>query len=102
MSREYASGTDAVLSLEEISQLIELAKQLPKRFPIFQNSGSQVPAADVEFGFLKNMLVLFQIRPLVDDAQSQQNKYLSSLDNQVDDRKELPVNLNRIPLQEAR
>ena len=102
MSREYASGTDAVLSSEEISQLIELAKQLPKRFPIFQNSGSQVPAADVEFGFLKNMLVLFQIRPLVDDAQSQQNKYLSSLDNQVDDRKELPVNLNRIPLQEAR
>jgi len=82
--------------------LIELAKKLPEKFPIFQNSGSHVPAADVEFGFLKNMLVLFQIRPLVDDAQSQQNKYLSSLDNQVDDRKELPVNLNRIPLQEAR
>ena len=101
MSREDASGTDAVLSSEEIAQLIALAKKLPKRFPIFQSSASQIPAADVEFGFLNNKLILFQIRPLVDDAQTQQNQYLASLDNQVDNQKHLPVNLNRIPLKEV-
>lgn len=97
MDKVAASGTDAVLSSKEISQLIAFATHLPERFPILQNDTTQESAADIEFGFLNGKLVLFQIRPLVDDAQSQQNKYLSGLDHQVDDQKEIPLNLHRIP-----
>ncbi len=102
MGREKASGTDTVLTAEEISQLITLAKELPERFPVFQNSDGQLPSADVEFGFLDNKLVLFQIRPLVEDGQVLKNRFLSSLDNHLDAYGDLPVDLNQVPLQELK
>lgn len=101
MDKIPASGTDAVLSPEEISQLIAFAGRLPHRFPALRSTTGQVPAADVEFGFLKGRLVLFQIRPLVDDALSQKDKYLAGLDRMIGEREDRPLDLNRIPLGET-
>jgi phosphohistidine swiveling domain-containing protein len=99
MDKTEAGGKDAVLSSVEISQLIGFAQKLPDRFPALRdNEGTMLPA-DVEFGFLDNKLVLFQIRPLVDDFGTQKNKYLSSMDQGTSyPKKDSTVDLNRIPL----
>ncbi len=101
MGKEWASGTDTVLSSTEIAQLIKLAKHLLDRFPALKTDGGQRIAADVEFGFLNDRLVLFQIRPLVDDAQTLQDQTLSHLDSRINSQKSHIVDLSRIPLQVA-
>jgi phosphohistidine swiveling domain-containing protein len=96
-----AGGRDAVLSPEEIAQLIVFAKQLPDRFPTLRDEMSRPVSADVEFGFYKDKLVLFQIRPFLEDFQSQHDRYLNRMDRQFEGRKKERVDLNRIPGQEG-
>lgn len=105
MNKKDASGTETLLSPAEISQLIACAAQLPEKFPSLKNDQGGLAAADVEFGFLNNTLVLFQIRPLVDDLETRKNRYLLSLDQQIhgsdQSSEQLLLNLNRVPAQEA-
>jgi len=83
VSQVPASGAGAVLSPSEIQALRDLAAGLPERFsPIVDAEGRPAPA-DIEFGFLKGRLVLFQIRPFLESAQARSHAYLQALDRAV-------------------
>ena len=79
------SGSDMVMTLDNVSQLLSLALQLPERFPMQDEQGNAV-AADVEFGFQHDKLALFQIRPYVRSKAARQNLYLNAMDKDLQRR----------------
>jgi hypothetical protein len=83
VSQVPASGSEAVLSPSEIQLLRELAVGLPERFPSIVDGEGRPAPADIEFGFLKGRLVLFQIRPFLESAQARGHAYLQALDQAV-------------------
>ena len=97
ITKVASSGTDAVLSPEDIAQLIDFAKSLPQRFPpITDDAGNPAPA-DVEFGFLDGRLRLFQLRPFLDSASVAGNSYLQQMDERAGDRRDQVVNMTEVP-----
>ena len=97
MKKIPASGTEAVLSPDEITRLINFAESLPRRFPkLLDAEGRPVPA-DIEFGFYQNQLVLFQIRPFLESAQARRNLFLNRLDQELDANHGDRVRLDEIP-----
>lgn len=61
-----ASGADHILQQEEIQQLIQLAQEIPEKFPSLKDAQGNPSTADVEFAFRHGRLALLQIRPLVE------------------------------------
>jgi hypothetical protein len=53
--------------------------------------------ADIEFGFYRNQLVLFQIRPFLDSVRARQNLFLNHLDQALKKNHDRTVNLETIP-----
>jgi len=90
------SGNNSVLSAENIRQLRWLASELPRRFPLLDEQG-QVAAADVEFGYDKNKLILFQVRPYLASRRAQQNQYLKNMDGGLHDSVQPRVVLDDVP-----
>ncbi len=78
------SGDDSVLKPGEIKQLVTLARELPKRFPLIKDADGNPAPADVEFGFVDGKLQLFQIRPFLESRQARGSEYLRSLDQGID------------------
>ncbi|MEM9385541.1 MAG: PEP/pyruvate-binding domain-containing protein [Pseudomonadota bacterium] len=54
--------------------------------------------ADVEFGFLGDQLVLFQIRPFLENDAAQANEFLSQLDAPYLNTADRPIDLDQRPL----
>ncbi len=79
MRRVPASAPEELLTPTEIDQLRRLANDVEARFPLPANNGTP-PPVDIEFGFVDSRLVLFQIRPLVENRQARRNLYLIELD----------------------
>ncbi len=100
MEKIDASGTDEVLNSNDIKLLVDFAKQLPDRFPVLKDDQGRAVPADVEFGFLNDKLVLFQIRPLLDDFRSQNDQYLNHMDENLKNKDKKMVDLERIPGQD--
>lgn len=73
-----ASG-GPVLNADEIEQLRQLGRALPKRFPQRDERGEIVPA-DIEFGFVGGRLALFQIRPYLQSRAARRDQFLLELD----------------------
>jgi hypothetical protein len=74
------SGSDRVLSDVEIIQLRQLARDVKAKFlPQFDQSQAPLPW-DIEFGFEKGELRLFQIRPLVRYREAGMLEALGALD----------------------
>lgn len=61
-------------------RLLELVEQIAQCCTDLLDDGAEVQPADVEFGFSGNNLVLFQIRPLVQNHDATSNAYLQALD----------------------
>jgi hypothetical protein len=80
IGKELVTRTDTVLKPGEIEQLIALAKDLPSRYPSIVDAGGNPAPADIEFGFLKGKLQLFQIRPFLESTNARGNAYLNALD----------------------
>jgi hypothetical protein len=80
IAQESASGAEQVLAPAEISQLVELATQLPKKVATLRGENGETLPADVEFAFRGGKLTLLQIRPFVESRAAQRNQYLLSLD----------------------
>ena len=98
LRKDPASGADSVLKPEEIAQLIELAKTVPERFPALRDDrGGPVPA-DIEFGFYKGRLALFQIRPFLESRLARQNLFLHSLDRTLGTVRSEVVDLDKATL----
>jgi hypothetical protein len=92
------SSSEYVLRSEEIDQLINLAKELPTRFPAIVDASGKPTPADIEFGFLDGQLKLFQIRPFLENEQTRENLVLQALDQSLAERANLPVALDEPPL----
>jgi len=91
-----SSGASALLQTGEIQQLIALAKDV-ERFPTLRDEEGNLLPADIEFGFKDGQLALLQIRPFVENASAQQNRYLLDLDAELADRARAKVDLDAVP-----
>jgi phosphoenolpyruvate synthase/pyruvate phosphate dikinase len=80
VTRAPASGTEAVLTREEIAQLIQLSREVPKRFATLRDAQGNPLPADIEFAFRGGRLTLLQIRPFVESRSAQKSRYLLELD----------------------
>ena len=83
-----ASGQDRLLSENEIDHLHKFVIELPKWF-----SNQDKRTADVEFGFFEGRLILFQIRPFLENSASTTNPTLNSLDEQLLDKEQQNIDL---------
>jgi hypothetical protein len=97
MAKIAAEGAEAVLSAEEIEILMKFAQSVPQRFPKLLGADGQPVPADIEFGFYRNQLVLFQIRPFLDSLRARHNLFLNRLDHALQKKHALAVNLETIP-----
>ena len=69
-----------VLSVEQLLRLHKFVKQLYSNFSEFEDKdGNELPF-DVEFGFIKDKLHLFQVRPYVKNKNFEFHPFLRSLD----------------------
>ncbi len=85
-----------VLRHHEIKQLIQFSRKLKDKFPQKDDLG-MITAADVEFGFDKGRLVLFQVRPFLQNRRVKKNHYLNTLDQALNDSTDISVNMNEAP-----
>ena len=90
------SANNSVLSAENINQLRWLARELPRRFPMLDGQG-QATAADVEFGYYENRLILFQARPYMASRSAQKNRYLKGMDAGLHDSVQKRIMLDDVP-----
>ena len=89
------SGSDAVLTPDEIRQLRVMVAEVIRRYPPAHTARGDVLPWDIEFGFEKGDLRLFQIRPLARYQEQQTLTALSRLDAGADSAK--PVRLDEKP-----
>ena len=98
MTKMPASGSEAVLSQKNIQLLMEFARTVADRFPMLKNTQGDPVPADIEFGFYKDKLVLFQIRPFLESARARQNLFLNGLDQRLKEKYAMVIDLDEIPL----
>ena len=82
---------------EKFGRLIDVATVLPQRFPLIRDAQGLPAPADVEFGFVQDRLVLFQVRPFLESARARKNLFLNRLDEAGRQSAEKSVNLDEIP-----
>jgi phosphoenolpyruvate synthase/pyruvate phosphate dikinase len=92
-----ASGEEAVLTDEEIAQLVTVARVAPQKFPTLRGDDGEVRAADIEFAFRGGKLALLQIRPLNESKRAQRNAFLVGLDAGLRKRGGRQVDLAGVP-----
>jgi hypothetical protein len=90
------SGNNSVLSAANIQQLRWLAGELPRRFPMLDEQG-RATAADVEFGYYGDRLILFQVRPYLASRRAQKNQYLKDMDAGLHDSVQQRIVLDEVP-----
>ncbi len=86
-----ASGTERLLRPADIDALLAVVARLPGWF------GDDQTVADIEFGFLKDRLYLFQIRPFVENTAAARNDFLRSLDAGLRNAGDISVAMNAVP-----
>jgi phosphoenolpyruvate synthase/pyruvate phosphate dikinase len=74
------SGSDSVLMPDEIRQLREMVAEVKRLYPPAYSARHDVLPWDIEFGFEKGQLRLFQIRPLARYQEEQTLDALNRLD----------------------
>ncbi|MBW2429398.1 MAG: hypothetical protein JRF56_10590, partial [Deltaproteobacteria bacterium] len=97
MTKMPASGSEAVLSQKNIQLLMEFARSVPDRFPMLKNAQGDPVPADIEFGFYNDKLLLFQIRPFLESSRARQNLYLNRLDQRLNEKYAMVIDLDKIP-----
>jgi len=97
VDKELVVNTETVLKTDEIEQLINLARDLPQRYPPILDADGNPAPADIEFGFINSKLQLFQIRPFLESIQARSNDYLKNLDKDMMRQLNQTVNLDEKP-----
>ena len=97
VAEEPVSYADRLLQSEEIAQLIQFAKDLPRRFPALRDTAGHPAPADVEFGFLEGQLYLFQLRPFLNGNQGKSSRFLQAMDRDQLTHATTPVSLHALP-----
>jgi phosphoenolpyruvate synthase/pyruvate phosphate dikinase len=97
MLKLQSSGRDTVLKPDEIEQLLALADDVERRFPMPVNKDGQPAPADIEFGFRDGKLALFQIRPFVESLRARRSQYLIDMDRSGLGKRGAVVDLHQSP-----
>ena len=97
LERVPVSGGERVLTDREIEKLITLAADLPRHFASLRDAAGVPVPADVEFGFLRGELKLFQVRPFAESKATLGNAYLIGLDHAREDIDGRTVTLDQVP-----
>ncbi|MBI5462671.1 MAG: phosphoenolpyruvate synthase [Gammaproteobacteria bacterium] len=98
VSKRPASGRDTVLLPAEIERLRLLADDVEHRFPMPEiDAGLRAPA-DIEFGFRRGQLALFQIRPFVESTRARRSQYLIDMDRGGDSGGAAMIDLRAAPM----
>ena len=97
MAKIPASGSDSVLTLKNIDALKAFSATVADRFPMLQDAQGDPVPADIEFGFHRDRLVLFQIRPFLESAKARQSQFLNGLDQRLQKRFNIKVDLDAVP-----
>jgi phosphoenolpyruvate synthase/pyruvate phosphate dikinase len=97
VEKELVEGSETVLKPVEIEQLVDLAQDLPQRYPSILDAGGNPAPADIEFGFVGGKLQLFQIRPFLESVQARSNEYLNELDRDMTSQLNKTVKLSEVP-----
>ncbi len=92
-----ASGRDAVLQPAEAALLVNLARELPQKFPAIVDAQGVAAPADIEFGFRNGELRLFQIRPFLDNAKARSASYLVAMDAVSGSSAPTQIDLEQVP-----
>lgn len=88
----------AVLSAQEKTALRELAAEVLARYqPVYDDEGAQRPW-DIEYGFVRGELTLFQIRPLVERGQRVADRVVRALTQPAPDVREEDIVLDEFPI----
>jgi len=77
------SREDAILFPDEIRQLRDMVAEVKRKYPPAKSDRGDILPWDIEFGFVKGKLRLFQIRPLVRYQEVKTLEALSRLDTSV-------------------
>ncbi|MEJ2532681.1 MAG: PEP/pyruvate-binding domain-containing protein [Halioglobus sp.] len=93
LRRLPASGSDTVLTPDEIAQLVDFARNLPRKFPPVTDDEGHPAPADVEFGFLDGRLRLFQLRPFLESRVARGIGYLQDMESHRKDADRVTVNM---------
>lgn len=94
-----ASGRDTVLLPAEIDRLRALAEDVQRHFPMpAADNGLRAPA-DIEFGFRRGQLALFQIRPFVESPRARRSQYLIDMDRAGGNGGAAPIDLRTAPVE---
>ncbi len=91
-----APADGKVLTLKELDALRALAKAALERYPQRDEQGRPAPA-DIEFGFEKGEVRLFQIRPFLRNRKARALRQLVRLDAMDRDRAERIVDMETAP-----
>jgi hypothetical protein len=92
-----ASGAEALLQPAEIRQLIDIAAEIPQKFPpILDDQGKPAPA-DIEYAFAEGRLQLLQIRPFLESRKARGSSYLMGMDKGLAASKTQGVRLDEVP-----
>jgi len=75
-----AVGNDSLLTPNEIAQIRELVAEVKSKYPPVRTESGDLLPWDIEFGFERGQLRLFQIRPLVRFREMQTLNSLAKLD----------------------
>jgi len=92
------SGRQYTLTQAEIVQLRKLADDVDQRFPLPRNQSGAAAVADIEFGFRRGELALFQIRPFVESRRALHSRTLMDMDRQLLDRADTVVRMDQAPV----
>lgn len=91
-----ATHNTAVLTSNDIKQLQQLGKELPRRIRLL-NDQDQLAPLDVEFGFYQNKLMLFQVRPYLQSKRAKRSRYLNLLDLNLTSTSQQIIDLDATP-----
>jgi hypothetical protein len=97
VDKELVAEAETVLKANEIEQLINLAQDLPQRWPYILDADGNPIEADIEFGFVDSKLQLFQIRPFLESIQARSNEFLINLDKDMSSQLDQKVKLDEQP-----
>jgi len=94
-----ALGPERLLTQRNVESLLAFINELPKWFAKERLASEEdvLPIADVEFGFVDEQLILFQIRPFLENKSAQQNEYLLGFDAKLEASANKKVLLSEVP-----
>ena len=91
LEQKTTSLHNSILSAKNIYQIREFAKNIRTTIPQ-KTEASNTGPYDVELGFENDKLWLFQIRPFVENENALSSAYLNSLNPEIDNTQQIPLN----------